>query len=80
MRHGEIESRPRRRDYGPAEKRVGSIYALQSVQIVFKSKYLEELELHLYDGGTNISLPDEATALKKIDTQGWLKLMFTQLE
>ena len=51
-------------------------YALRQYKMIFKGKYLEELELHLYDGGTNISLPDAATALKDIDTQGWLKVIF----
>jgi len=48
-------------------------YVLLQYKFVHKSKYLEELELQLYDGGTNISLPGE---LKRIDTQGWLKVIF----
>ncbi len=51
-------------------------YALRQYKFVYKAKYLEELELQLYDGGLNISLPDEAAALKNIDTQGWMKVMF----
>ena len=52
------------------------LYALQQYKFVHKSKYLEELELQLYDGGTNISLSGEAQALERIDTQGWLKVIF----
>lgn len=51
-------------------------YVLRQYKFVYKGKYLEELELHLYDGGLNISLPDEVTALEGVDTQGWLKLIF----
>ena len=51
-------------------------YVLQQYKFVHKGKYLEQLELRLRDGGVNISLPDEAEALGKIDTQGWMKVMF----
>ena len=51
-------------------------FVLRQYKFVHKSKYLEELELQLYDGGVNISVPDEAAAVRKIDTQGWLKTVF----
>ena len=51
-------------------------YALRQYKFVYTAKYLEELELQLYDGGLNISLPNEAAALKNIDSQGWMKVMF----
>lgn len=51
-------------------------YVLGQYKFAYKSKYLEDLELQLYDGGLNISLPNEAAALKAIDTQGWLKVVF----
>ena len=42
----------------------------------YRGKYLQEMELKLYNPPFSVSLPDEATALKDIDTQGWLRLMF----
>ena len=53
-------------------------YILRQYKFVYKSNYLQELELALYSGAFSVSLPDEAAALEKIDTQGWLKLMFNK--
>ena len=53
-------------------------YVLRQYKFIYKSKYLKEMELALYSGTFSVSLPDEAMALKKVDTQGWLKLMFSK--
>lgn len=41
----------------------------------YRSKYLQEMELKLYNPPFSVSLPDEATALERLDTQACLKLM-----
>ncbi len=51
-------------------------FVLQQYKSRYRGKYLQEMELKLYNPPFSISLPDEATALKEIDTQGWLRLMF----
>ena len=53
-------------------------YVLRQYKFIYKSKYLKEMELALYTGAFSVSLPDDAAALKKVDTQGWLKLMFSK--
>ena len=54
-------------------------YVLAQYKQVYKGKYLQEIELFLYQPGTvSLRLPDEATALKRVDTQAWLKLMFNR--
>ena len=42
----------------------------------YRGKYLQEMELKLYNPPFSVSLPDEATALERLDTQGLLRLMF----
>ena len=51
-------------------------FVLSQYKSVYRGKYLEELELQLYDGGVNISLPGEAAAMQAIDAQSWLKTVF----
>ncbi|MDE2636072.1 MAG: DUF499 domain-containing protein [Chloroflexota bacterium] len=41
----------------------------------YRGRYLQEMELKLYNPPFSVSLPDEATALKRLDTQACLKLM-----
>ena len=54
-------------------------YVLRQYKFVYKANYLKEIELSLHHSGTHsVHLSDEAAALKEIDTQGWLKLMFNK--
>ena len=51
-------------------------FILLQYKYIYKSKYLQEMELKLYSQQHSVHLPDEEAALKEIDMQGWLRLMF----
>ena len=51
-------------------------FVLREYKMVYKgAKYLQEMELTLVSDAYSVHLPDEATAINKVDTQGWLNLM-----
>ena len=46
-----------------------SPFVLQQYKSRYRGKYLQEMELKLYNPPFSVSLPDEATALERLDTQ-----------
>lgn len=66
--------------------RVGSIldllkrglcpFVLRQYKARYRMKYLQEMELALYNPPFSVSLPDEASATEKLDAQAFLKLAF----
>lgn len=50
-------------------------FVIQQYRSRYRGKYLQEMELKLYNPPFSVSLPDEATALERLDTQACLKLM-----
>ena len=51
-------------------------FVLRQYKLRYRGKYLQEIELKLYNPPHSVSLPNEAAAREKIDSQGWLKLIF----
>ena len=51
-------------------------FVLQQYKSRYRGKYLQEMELKLYNPPFSVSLPDEKRALEELDTQAWLRLMF----
>lgn len=51
-------------------------FVLQQYKSRYRGKYLQEMELKLYNPPFSVSLPDEATALEKLDSQACFRLMF----
>ncbi len=51
-------------------------FVLQQYQSRYRGKFLQEMELKLYNPPFSVSLPDEQRALEELDTQAWLRLMF----
>ncbi len=50
-------------------------YVSRRYKATYGDDYLKEMERKLLSESFSIYLPDEATALEEIDTQGWLNLM-----
>ena len=50
-------------------------FVMQQYKSRYRGNYLKEMELKLYNPPFSVSLPDEATALERLDTQAYLKLM-----
>ena len=50
-------------------------FVLRQYKSRYRGQYLKEMELKLYNPPFSISLPDEATALERLDAQACLKLM-----
>ena len=50
-------------------------YVLRQYKSHYAAGYLQEMERKLLSDSYSIYLPDEDTALKEIDSQGWLNLM-----
>ena len=50
-------------------------YVSRRYEAHYGDDYLQEMERKLLSESFSIYLPDKATALRKIDTQGWLNLM-----
>jgi len=50
-------------------------YILRMYKQVYKDRYLQEIEITLYSDVYSVSLPDEASAHERVDTQGWLNLL-----
>ncbi len=51
-------------------------FVLQQYKARYRGRYLQEMELQLYNPPFSVSLPDEAAALERLDTQSLLKLIF----
>ena len=50
-------------------------FVLRQYKSRYRGQYLKEMELKLYNPPFSVSLPDEATALERLDAQACLKLM-----
>ena len=51
-------------------------FVIRQYKARYRGKFLREMEMTLYNPPFSVSLPDEQSALAKVDTQGWLRLIF----